>query len=136
MSVFADDWRDCLREQYKSVVRNEDRVTLPSLTVVMHQVGFTDDELTQLRIEATMRIEDLPDNFMPDMSLVQQPVEETGIDHIAHPLECQCPQCVEMNRVPHDEEGQPLTGDDLLEFSERQQLEAEDDDAPTQMSLF
>jgi hypothetical protein len=136
MSVFADDWRECLREQYKSVVRNEDRVTLQSLTAVMHQVGFTDDELTQLRIEATMRVEDMPDDFVPDMSLVQQPVEEPIIENVAHPLECQCPQCVELNHIPHDDEGQPLAGDDLLEFAERQQLEAEDDDAPTQMSLF
>ena len=134
MSVFSDDWRECLQEQYKFVVRNDDRLTLPSLTNVMHQVGFTDDELTQLRILATMRVEDMPDGFVPDMPMMQ-PVQEIAADAIAHPLECQCPECVAVELVPHDDEGQPLEGDDLLEFAERQAFES-DDDGPQQMSMF
>ena len=135
MSVFSDDWRECLQEQYKFVVRNDDRLTLPSLTNVMYQVGFTDDELTQLRILATMRVEDMPDGFVPDMPLMQPPVPETATDMIAHPLECQCPECVAVDLIPHNEEGQPLEGDDLLEFAERQAFES-DDDGPQQMSMF
>jgi hypothetical protein len=136
MSVFSDDWRDCLREQYKSVVRNDDQVTLPSLTNVMYQVGFTEDELTQLRIQATMRTEDMADGFVPDMPVFQPSVQGNSVEAVAHPLECQCPECVGVNLAPHDEEGQPLEGDDLLEFAERQEFEADDEDSPTQMSLF
>ena len=33
-SVFFDDWLSSLREQYKYVLRQDDRVTLPSLTTV------------------------------------------------------------------------------------------------------
>ena len=47
-SVFFGEWIRSLREQYKYVVRSRDQVTLPSLTAVLHQVGFTDDELAQL----------------------------------------------------------------------------------------
>ena len=134
MSIFVEDWRECLREQYKSVIRNDDRVALSSLTEVMCDTGFTEDELTQLRIEATMRAEDMPDDYVPDMTTVTVPAEKTTFE--PHPLECQCPECIELNSIPHDEEGQPLTGDDLLEYAERQAAEADDDDAPQQLSMF
>lgn len=133
MSVFADDWRECLREQYKSVIRNDDRVTLPSLTEVMQRVGFGEDELTQLRIEATMRAEDMPDDYVPDMAIASVLPDETAF--APHPLECQCPACVELISIPHDEDGQPLAGDDLQEFEERQMAEADDDDVQ-QLSMF
>lgn len=138
MSIFSDDWRECLREQYKSVIKTADYVTLPSLTAVMQRVGFGEDELRQLRLEATMRAEDLPDDFVPDMQILDAAAEvqpEAPLSE-AHPLECQCPSCMELNRVPHDEDGQPLSGDDLLEYEERRQYESDDDDAPSQLSLF
>ena len=50
-SVFHNEWLRSLREQFKQVVRNDDRATLSSLTAVMRSVGFRDDELAQLRIE-------------------------------------------------------------------------------------
>lgn len=134
MSIFADDWRECLREQYKSVMRKDDRVAQSSLTEVMYGIGFTEDELAQLQIEATMRVEDMPDDFVPEMPVVLPTPEETTFE--PHPLECQCPECVELNSVPHDEDGQPLTGDDLLEYAERQMAEADDDDGPQQLSMF
>lgn len=65
MSIFADDWRACLREHYMYVVRTGDRVTLPSLTQVMYEVGFTDDELAELRLLATMRADDMPADYAP-----------------------------------------------------------------------
>lgn len=65
MSVFADDWRACLREHYMHVVRTGDRVTLPSLTLVMHEVGFTDGDLAELRVLATMRADDMPADYVP-----------------------------------------------------------------------
>ncbi|MCY3866747.1 MAG: hypothetical protein OXG68_15015, partial [Chloroflexi bacterium] len=58
-SVFHEEWLRSLREQYKHVVRNDDRVTLSSLTAVMHDVGFRESELTQLRIEATMHVDEV-----------------------------------------------------------------------------
>lgn len=135
MTVFADEWRRCLREQYKYVIRNNDRVTRPSLTDVLHSVGFTNEELRQLELEATMRVEDMPDDFMPDLEILNEravvPVEDNK-DFVPHPLECQCPACIQINLKPHDAEGQPLEieKDELLEVQKREAAE------PKQLSLF
>lgn len=134
MSVFTDEWRRCLREQYKYVIRNQDRVTRPSLTDVLHSVGFTDDELRQLEIEATMRVEDVPDDFVLDLDILQpvganQAAANHNREFMPHPLECQCPECVKVNLVPHNEEGQPLPKDELLEMQQH-------NDSPRQLRLF
>lgn len=151
MSVFEDEWRACLREQYKYVIRNGDHVTLRSLVPVLHEVGFTDDELAQLRIEATLRTEDVPDDFVPDLEILHTE-PPAPIDQVfqPHPLECQCPSCIEETIVPHDADGQPIPMESLdLENPEHQQflekqtvLKEETDDAEndendtTQMSMF
>ena len=107
-SVFFEEWMRNLREQYKYVVRKQDRVALPSLTAVLHQIGFTDDELTQLRLEATMRGDDVGADYVPDMTILAGQ---------AHPAECRCPQCLPIDESQFDDEGQPLADD------ERQQAE-------------
>lgn len=140
MSVFADEWRICLREQYKHVIRENDQVTLPSLTAVLYRVGFTDDELAQLRVEATMRTEDVAEDFVPDLEILKPALAPSSAEadggFVPHPLECQCPQCVDIDLVPHDEDGQPLSEEALLELEDRQRHEADDEDNPTQMSMF
>lgn len=125
MSIFSDEWRRCLREQYKYVVRNNDNLTKTSLTDVMNQVGFGEAELKQLEIEATMRVEDNPPDFKPNLEMMnpnQAQVQASGFQ--PHPAECQCPSCVNIDLTPHDEEGQPIP------------IEEEDPDAPSQMSMF
>jgi hypothetical protein len=126
MSIFADAWRECLREQYKHVIRTGNATTRRTLTEVMNEVGFGEDELAQLRLEATMRAEDVPDDFVPDMNILNEPAtQQPQSDFQPHPLECQCPQCVEMNMTPHDEDGQPIQADD-----------EDDPEAPKQLGLF
>ena len=105
-SVFFDEWLRSLREQYKHVTRNDDRVTLPSLTAVMQRVGFGEDELRLLRLEATMRADELPEDFTPDLDIISPQGAAAGI---AHPAECLCPQCLAMDDGAHDDEGQPIT---------------------------
>jgi len=143
-SPFADEWRNCLREHYKQTVRENDRATLATLNGVMANVGFREDDLRQLVLEATMRAEDLADGVMPPIDLLEQPLANR------HPAECACPQCVAQDVTPHDEEGQPLTGEALREAAERAAWEqgakemplildeppTEDPDAPKQLSLF
>ena len=102
-SIFFDEWIKSLREQYKYVIRNNDNVTLLSLTEVMHDVGFTDAELAQLRVEATMRAEDVADDFVPDLKILEQPSAGQP-----HPAECTCPQCVPIDESQYDADGQPL----------------------------
>ncbi len=64
--IFADDWRDCLREQYKSVIRQQDTRTETTFTAVLYDVGYTQDELTALKFEATLRADDMPDDYVPE----------------------------------------------------------------------
>jgi hypothetical protein len=71
MSIFADEWRACLREQYLYVIRADDQQTLNSLTSVMHEVGFTDSELAELRVTATLHVDDVPDDFVPDLDVLK-----------------------------------------------------------------
>lgn len=103
-SIFFDEWIKSLREQYKYVIRNNDQVTLPSLTAVMHDVGFTDDELAQLRVEATMHVDDVAEDFVPDLKVLEP--TQAGQPH---PAECTCPQCIPIDESQYDEDGQPLT---------------------------
>lgn len=70
-SVFFEEWLRSLREQYKHVVRNDDRVTLPTLSAVMQNVGFSEDELAQLRVEATMHVDDVGADFVPDLEILK-----------------------------------------------------------------
>ena len=101
-SVFVDEWRRSLREQYKHVVRSNDRVTLPSLTAVMLNVGFSEDELKQLKLDATIRAEDVDADFKPDLDLIGASKAAP-----AHPAECLCPQCISIDDGAHDADGQP-----------------------------
>ena len=105
-SVFHEEWLRSLREQYKHIVRNDDRVTLPSLTAVMQRLGFRDDELAQLRIEATMHMDDVSEDFSADMNILNESKAAQ-----AHPAECLCPECVTIDESKFDEEGQPIAPD-------------------------
>ncbi|MCU0464251.1 MAG: hypothetical protein MUF38_06750 [Anaerolineae bacterium] len=146
-SPFAEEWRNCLREHYKETAKADDRATLKTLTGILNRVGFREAELQQLYVEATMRADALPDHFIPDVPGVPSvPAEAAAPLENRHPLECQCPSCVERNLTPHDREGQPLAGDALAEAIDRAAWEAEassdagdstpDPDAPQQLSLF
>lgn len=103
-SVFFDEWLRSLREQYKHVVRSNDTVTLPTLTAVMQNVGFGEDELAQLRVEATMHVDDVPDDFKPDMQILDPAPAP-------HPAECLCPDCMPIDEAGHDVDGQPIEPD-------------------------
>jgi hypothetical protein len=137
MSIFSDDWRDCLREQYKSVLRHGDGKTEASLAAVLHELGFTEEDFARLRVEATMRAEDMPADFVPDLEMFQPVADnqpQAGGDFQPHPLECQCPACVEMNLIPHDEDGQPLPAGEEPPTPEAE--DEEDADQPKQLGLF
>ena len=105
-SVFFDEWLSSLREQYKHVVRSDDVVTLPTLTAVMHNLGFGEEELAQLRIEATMHMDDAPDGFKPDLGILHKAQAAQP-----HPAECLCPQCMTIDEAAHDADGQPIAPD-------------------------
>ncbi|GEM_PF-1207187 len=144
-SPFTDEWRSCLREHYKETAKADEKATLKTLSGIMTRVGFRESELQGLYVEATMRAEEMPDDFVPDIAgLPTPPAAVLEQLENRHPLECQCPSCVEKNLIPHDVEGQPLTGEVLAETLERAAWHAaeEDDDSTEktdgyqQLSLF
>ena len=103
-SIFFDEWRNCLQAHYTTFVQQE---YLPqperkahakdALEGVLHRVGFSEDDLHGLYVRATMRVEDVPENFVPDMTFQ------------AHPGECHCAACMdEVLTKNHDEHGQPI----------------------------
>lgn len=118
-NIFFDDWMDCLREHYKDVLRRNDKVARPTLENVLLEIGFSEDELRALYIDATIRTEDMADNFVPDFGALK-PLHDTSRPH---PAECACPACAPLDESGHDAEGQPLASE-------------ADDDKPTQLSLF
>jgi len=136
MSVFSDEWRKCLREQYKHVARNDDKVTEKSLTPLLQELGFGEDELKQLYIQATMHTDNVPEDFQPDLTLLnEQPTDPMLMQ--PHPAECSCPDCMAaVDETIHDDEGQLLSEDEIEEVREREAHENIDDDKPKQMSMF
>lgn len=139
-SVFGDAWRECLRAHYKHAVRNNDQVTLKTLKpVLQNKIGFSDSELRQLYVEATMRADEI--DFIPDFdALAEEPAAPAEVapseTFKPHPLECQCPECVQINLVPHNDDGQPLDADQIAELEDLAAYEQNKADMPKQLSLF
>ncbi len=140
MSVFADDWRDTLKEQYKHVIREDDNHTEATLRTIMYDVGFDDDDLAQLKIEATMRADDLTDaqqeeiaqRIQPGVDIpipAETPAEEREPDPV---MELPQPEAepaaeateAEANATPEEAIDEPEQPDD------------DDPNGPTQMSMF
>lgn len=69
-NIFADEWIDCLEAHYVHVIRTKDRVTEPSLTIVMRSAGFNDKQLAELRVRATMHVDDVGADFVPDLNVL------------------------------------------------------------------
>jgi hypothetical protein len=141
-NVFADEWRECLEEHYKYVVQKDANPNnVQSLQKVLLQPNgnrppiFTESELEALNLQATLRAEDMPDDYVPPQVIAQAAAQQAAQPH---PLECQCPSCVTVNLHPHDDEGQPILGEDLAEYLEEQahHADGDQDDAPQQLSMF
>ena len=99
-SVFFEEWLKTLREQYKYVVRTGDSTTQASLTEILYEAGFGEDELRELANEAGRNVDNVegtPTIGTADSSLTN-----------AHPAECACPDCIGVNEAIHDDEGQLL----------------------------
>ena len=66
-SIFYEDWRDCLRSHYMYVIHHNDKVTEPTLHKVLQTVGFSEDEIRQMAIEAKMRDVDASPDELPGL---------------------------------------------------------------------
>ncbi len=139
-SIFKDEWRECLRAHYMDVVRRDDQITLKSLLRVMRDTGFGDDELAELRVRATLRIEDVPEDFVPDMHIFQVNADVATSPDIApqpdnepHDIEDEIVDVVQEEILEPVESTVEDFQDDVPEETE---AEKEDPDAPQQLSLF
>lgn len=72
-SPFGDYWRAALREQYKFVVSRGDKRTEATLrALLLGQLGFTESEVQDLYIRATMHVDQVGADFVPDAEFVRQ----------------------------------------------------------------
>jgi len=69
-SVFADEWRACLRAHYMHVIRERDTATERTLVDVLRRIGFTEAELAELRVLATMHVDQVGADFSPDLEVL------------------------------------------------------------------
>jgi hypothetical protein len=128
-SIFGDEWRRCLREHYKYVIRIQDRETELSLLPILQRFGFREEDLRNLYLEATMHMDDLPEDFVPDLQRLNAlSVQGDDRTFTVHPAECSCPACADqVLEIGHDEDGQPI---------EEDEEDTPPDDLPRQKSLF
>lgn len=148
-NIFADDWVECLEAHYMHVIRTNDKVTEPSLSIVMHSAGFSDEQLAELRVRATMHVDDVGKGFVPDLEVLDAhnhqhneaeaveahvyniPVEVAPALTEAAPVEV---EAVIQTEVLVEAE---LQGETLEEeILDEQEPQKKDPDEPQQLSLF
>lgn len=142
INPFDTEWRDCLRAHYMHVIRTGDKVTEPSLTVVLHQVGFTDSDLAEWRVRATMHVDDVPADFVPDMNVLAAPPADEP--RIFPAVEVPAPPVAVIESPTILEPDVPeLTAEELVEAEAVIEDEPEPEpeppapaDGPQQMSFF
>jgi uncharacterized protein len=149
-NIFADEWMECLEAHYMHVIRINDKVTEPSLSIVMRSAGFSDAQLAELRVRATMHIDDVSADFVPDLDVLethdhQHNAPEAVEAHIYNipievepaPTEAALPveaEAVSQNDIPAEVELESETLEE--ETLTEQEPEQEDPDEPQQLSLF
>jgi hypothetical protein len=81
---FEDDWRECLGVHYMHVVREVANGISPqhnadTLRGVLIKAGFSESALDELFIRATMRADDLPPDYLPELPSEPRNIF-TGVD--------------------------------------------------------
>lgn len=136
-NIFADDWRECLRAHYMHVIRTGDRVTEPTLRGVMQEAGFGETELAELRVLATLRVEDAPEDFVPDLHTLEG--QPSGQVFYSMPAEADEPPEAEAafdaEDIAADEEPAPVDEADAPPDAD-DETDEPNAGAPQQLSLF
>lgn len=131
-SPFQDEWRAALRAHYMHVIRENDTVTRPSLARVLHSLGFSDVELKELEVLAFARVEDAPDDFVPDLrALAEAPKVHPAVVAPTAPA-------LEDGTAEYDAAliDAPDDADDAVPDDDAPSGDAPSGDAPQQLSLF
>ncbi len=127
-SIFAGEWRDCLRAHYVHVVRAQDKLVQRTLISIMHEAGFSDEELRELTIRATMHVDEVGADFVLDAALFESvtlpdaPVPKAAAE--------------EQIAVPAQDESAPAEMEEPEPPPASEEYYAPPDDSPRQLSLF
>jgi hypothetical protein len=142
--IFADDWVECLEAHYMHVIRINDKVTEPSLSIVMHSAGFSDAQLAELRVRATMHMDDVDKDFVPDLEVLDAHDHQHNEAEAAEAHVYSIP--VEIALAPTEVvpvEAEVVSQAEVLveaelegEALDEQEPEQKDPDEPQQLSLF
>lgn len=130
-SPFSADWHDCLRAHFAYTVRMQDVRTEHTLSAVMQEIGFSEAELRELRVRATLRMEDVPPDFVPDLQALteQAPPEAARVFAVAAVPEALAEAVQEA--APDVEDEAAIDADDPQEDAAPPSA-----DEPQQLSLF
>lgn len=66
-SPFSEDYLDCLKAQYHFVIQSGDTKHIKSLEVNLKKVGFTQEQLREMYILATLKEGDIHGNLHPEI---------------------------------------------------------------------
>lgn len=130
-SPFRDDWLSCMRAHYVHVIRTNDTVTEKTLRGVLKSVGFSDSELTELYVEASMHVDQVGADFVPDPEMIESLVQQAA-EVIASPPEMITQETLEVLAET------ALEIDEEVFSTAPSEDETQDggNDLPQQMSLF
>jgi hypothetical protein len=135
-SIFTDDWRESLQAHYRDVVRRDDSVTEQTLTLLLVELGFREDELRQLKLAATIRAEDMANDFVPNLDIPPAPDAAAGTVHAGVDVDAVLEDVQDAPDAPENipAEATPDTNDD--KSPDAPDDAPPDPDAPQQMTLF
>lgn len=135
-SPFHEYWRDALRAHYLHVVRTGDRRTEISLRgLLLNQLGFSEAELKALYIQATMHVDQVGADFVPDDAFIRalEAEAQTLIQTETPPIAPETIAAIAEQMDAHRAKQEP-------EPSDVRPLDPPDEPAPptgpTQLSLF
>jgi hypothetical protein len=141
-SIFSNDWRDCLRAHYKAVVSEQDMRTERTLRGVMFNVGFSEAELNELRVLATMHVDDIDPDFVPDLQMFEAVVAPAAEANAADATDIEAEATLQ-DAIPMMEaaEAEAAPENELLEDVESEpEAEEEapryDESGPQQLAMF
>jgi len=157
-NIFAEDWRNCLRAHYIYIIRSGDTLTEKSLYDVMAQAGFSEAEIHQIHLEATMHIDDSGADYVPDESVAEyfaavgEPTPEVSTEESLETPSTSLPETISeiveqgMDDLPSESEALAESTENLTVETSEADLEvvSEDEDSShedeppglTQLSLF
>ena len=132
-SIFSEEWRDCLRAHYTTVARANDRITEKTLRGVMFEAGFSEEELRQLYLQATAHVDDVSEDFTPDMEFITEAVQVVAAAPAEAPSAAEVaePEIVEAVEEVIEAEAEIEQADEP-----DQDEQPKDDPGVTQLSLF